>query len=152
MERPVKLVYEPGAVRAASTFEIPAGTYEPVLETKAHVFYLARGIEIQKRWTQWKPKKDKQRSRPGGFALVKSAGTWWLFTLGDLEDLREDGMPELGLMFVDKIDGRVVNLCAQAGRSDESNGLVATARMWGILDDYSAIRLEGSAPSLVNEK
>ena len=107
-----------------SEFTMPAGVYRLFREDSDKMYYICEGAIISRRWLNPKRHTEVSRDRSGGLLLYKRRGTCWIFSLGSSKDLFEDGMPEMGVIMADKIDGKLVDEVAVLGRVDESWKLV----------------------------
>lgn len=146
LSAPVRVEYEVKHVRTASVYEMPAGKYTPFHENQRHVFYLGENIEITKRWLKFKLKIDEPRVRRGGIVFDKKTGSWWVFTLGPAADVREDGMPELGMFGLEKIGSDVVNHCAQFAAVDKEGNIVDADTSFGNPDTLAPVEFHGAVP------
>lgn len=130
---------------------LPPGKYSPVLETGSAVYYLGDGAPVKTTWPNWQKKRGAERVRQGGLMLKKSNGLWFTFTLGGPKDMSDDGMPPIGELLADKIQGLHVNPAALVGRTDSHGRLVAveTSRevsFYGRAENIEKVQLIGATP------
>jgi hypothetical protein len=126
---------------------LPFGTYTYNAESGGLVFYKLEKGAITTKWTEG-PNQSKPRERPGGIFLQKSKGIWRIYTIGPKEDLSQDGMPDIGLMFAKKIDDGYLNELGFLGKTDESNQMVPMPAhsVFVTAEDVTGITFVGSVP------
>ena len=136
-----------GNSRLGSETILPRGEYDFLMEKSGKTFFLIKDRELKKSWTPPRGKNGAPRLRPGGIALDKKSGLWWVYTLGSAADMGEDGMVEMGIIMADKIDGKYVNYQGLVGRTDESNRMVPVyIPIYGRAENIESITFVGSIP------